>query len=84
MAARPESGARGLDRRARSRRRRVVVTHKPNVEPLENSGPDEVSDATLGELCPQVPRLHEAGISHGRLNLSNVLVDRRGPMLVGL
>ena len=36
---------------------------------------------TCGE---QVERLHAAGISHGRLNASNVLVVDDGPMLVDL
>ena len=62
----------------------LIATHQPDVEPLEASSADQVSDATLEELCHQVARLHDAGISHGRLNLSNVLVDGDGPMLVGL
>jgi glycosyltransferase 2 family protein len=61
-----------------------VVTRQPNVEPLEGSAPDEVSDETLAALWEQAGRLHEAGISHGRLNASNVLVLAEGPMLVDL
>ena len=38
----------------------------------------------LEELWQQVARLHAAGISHGRLNASNVLVVDDGPMLVDL
>jgi uncharacterized membrane protein YbhN (UPF0104 family)/tRNA A-37 threonylcarbamoyl transferase component Bud32 len=62
----------------------LVVTRQPNVDPLELSGPDEVSDGTVEELWQQVGRLHSAGISHGRLNASNVLVVDDGPMLVDL
>jgi uncharacterized membrane protein YbhN (UPF0104 family) len=39
---------------------------------------------TLKQLWEQVARLHAAGISHGRLNASNVLMVDDGPMLVGL
>ena len=62
----------------------LMVTRQPDVEPLELSGPDQVSDETLEELWQQVARLHAAGISHGRLNASNVLVVDDGPMLVDL
>ena len=43
-----------------------------------------MSDETLEELWKQVARLHAAGISHGRLNASNVVVTDGGPMLVDL
>ncbi len=62
----------------------VLVTRQPDLEPLELSSPDQVSDELLEELWRQVARLHDAGISHGRLNLSNVLVVDGGPMLVDL
>jgi uncharacterized membrane protein YbhN (UPF0104 family)/tRNA A-37 threonylcarbamoyl transferase component Bud32 len=62
----------------------IVVTRQPDVEPLELSSPEHVSDETLEELCQQVALLHEAGISHGRLNASSVLVVDDGPMLVDL
>ena len=61
-----------------------IVTRQPDVEPLENSSPDEVSDETLEGLWEQAARRHTAGISHGRLNASNVLVLAEGPMLVDL
>jgi uncharacterized membrane protein YbhN (UPF0104 family)/tRNA A-37 threonylcarbamoyl transferase component Bud32 len=61
-----------------------VVTRQPDIEPLENSSPDDVSDETLEGLWEQAARLQAAGISHGRLNASNVLVLAEGPMLVGL
>jgi uncharacterized membrane protein YbhN (UPF0104 family)/tRNA A-37 threonylcarbamoyl transferase component Bud32 len=62
----------------------LVVTRQPDVEPLELSPADQVSDETLKHLWQQVARLHAAGISHGRLNASNVLVVEDGPMLVDL
>jgi uncharacterized membrane protein YbhN (UPF0104 family)/tRNA A-37 threonylcarbamoyl transferase component Bud32 len=62
----------------------VVVTRQPDVPPLELSTPDQVSDELLEDLLRQVARLHEAGISHGRLNASNVVVGDDGPMLVDL
>ena len=52
----------------------LVVTRQPDIEPLERSNENEVSDELLEDLWRQVDRLHAAGISHGRLNLSNVLV----------
>jgi uncharacterized membrane protein YbhN (UPF0104 family)/tRNA A-37 threonylcarbamoyl transferase component Bud32 len=62
----------------------LLVTRQPDIAPLELSTPDEVSDEILEDLCQQVARLHAAGISHGRLNTSNVLVTADGPMLVDL
>ena len=62
----------------------LLVTHQPDIEPLELSSADQVSDEVLEELWEQVARLHRADISHGRLNASNVLVTDDGPMLVGL
>jgi len=61
-----------------------IVTRQPKVEPLESSDPDEVSDETLEAVWDQAARLHSAGISHGRLNASNVVVLDEGPMLVDL
>jgi glycosyltransferase 2 family protein len=60
----------------------LIVTRQPDVEPLERSSAAQVSDETLEDLLRQVGRLHEAGISHGRLNLSNVLVLEDGPTLI--
>ena len=62
----------------------LVATRQPDVAPLEVANIDEVSDATLVDVWRQVEDLHGAGISHGRLNLSNVLVGDDGPMLVDL
>jgi glycosyltransferase 2 family protein len=62
----------------------LLVTRQPDLEPLELSRADQVSDKTLEALWQQVDRLHRAGIAHGRLNASNVLVTDEGPMLVDL
>jgi uncharacterized membrane protein YbhN (UPF0104 family)/tRNA A-37 threonylcarbamoyl transferase component Bud32 len=62
----------------------LIVTRQPDVDPLEFASDDEVSDETLLDLMRQVVELHRAGISHGRLNLSNVLPAGDGPMLVDL
>src|SRR5262249_49006562 len=62
----------------------LVVTREPDLAPLESMAADQVSDATLDDLVQQVAKLHAAGISHGRLNASNVLVVEDGPMLVDL
>ena len=60
----------------------IVVTRQADVTPLELESADQVSDAVLGDLWRQIALLHTAGIAHGRLNASNVVVDRDGPMLV--
>jgi glycosyltransferase 2 family protein len=62
----------------------LVVTRQPDIEPLESFSPDEVSDETLEAVWEQAAQLHAAGISHGRLNASNVLILDSGPMLVDL
>jgi hypothetical protein len=60
----------------------LVVTREPEVDPLELAG--EVSNETLHQLWEQAARLHEAGISHGRLNLSNVILVGDQPVLLDL
>ena len=60
----------------------VVVTRQPDIAPLELLSAEDVSDELLNDMCQQVARLHGAGIAHGRLNASNVLVTDAGPMLV--
>jgi len=61
-----------------------LVTRLPNIGPLEGARSDELGDATLRSLWEQAAKLHAAGISHGRLNASNVLVVPEGPMLTDL
>jgi glycosyltransferase 2 family protein len=60
----------------------VLATYQPDIDPLECAGPDQVSDQSLELVLQQIARLHAAGISHGRLNASNVLLLDDGPMLV--
>ena len=62
----------------------VLVTRQPDAEPLELVAAGLVEDATLRRLWEQVGRLRAAGISHGRLNAGNVIVEDEGPMIVGL
>jgi uncharacterized membrane protein YbhN (UPF0104 family)/tRNA A-37 threonylcarbamoyl transferase component Bud32 len=62
----------------------VIATVEPNIEPLERSGADQISDDMLRALMDQVACLHAAGISHGRLNAGNVLILEEGPMLIDL
>ena len=62
----------------------LVVARQPDLEALESLRTEQVDDDTLRQLWKQTARLHAAGISHGRLNASNVLVVDDGPMLVGL
>ena len=60
----------------------LVVTRQPDLAPLESFSPEQVSDDMLESVWQQVARLQAAGISHGRLNASNVLMVDNGPMLV--
>jgi uncharacterized membrane protein YbhN (UPF0104 family)/tRNA A-37 threonylcarbamoyl transferase component Bud32 len=60
----------------------VIVMLQPPADPLELAAAADVDDETLRDLWQQVSRLHGAGIAHGRLNASNVLVLDDGPMLV--
>jgi tRNA A-37 threonylcarbamoyl transferase component Bud32 len=60
----------------------ILVTRQPDVEPLEALPPEEVTDEMLKSLGEQVAALHAAGVSHGRLNASNVLILEEGAMLV--
>jgi uncharacterized membrane protein YbhN (UPF0104 family)/tRNA A-37 threonylcarbamoyl transferase component Bud32 len=62
----------------------LIVTRQPSVEPLESYEAGQVSDAMLEDLWRQVALLHAAGISHGRLNASNVLIVDNTAMLVNL
>src|SRR5262245_40870813 len=60
----------------------LVVTRQPDIEPLESLPPDRVSDELLERLWHEVSRVQAAGISHNRLNASNVLVVDGTPMIV--
>jgi uncharacterized membrane protein YbhN (UPF0104 family)/tRNA A-37 threonylcarbamoyl transferase component Bud32 len=62
----------------------LIVTRQPDVEPLESALAEEVPDRLLRLIWEEVARLHAAGISHGRLNASNVIVVGAGPLLLDL
>ena len=62
----------------------LIATRQPDVPPLELSSAENVTDEMLVDLWNEVEKLAKAGISHGRLNLSNVLLTEDGPMLVDL
>jgi len=61
----------------------LVVTREPDVAPLEEMAGDTVDEATLADLWHQVALLQAAGISHGRLNLANVVAVDGRTMLTG-
>jgi glycosyltransferase 2 family protein len=61
-----------------------VVTRQADVGPIEQASRDEISEESLVDLWRQVAALRAAGISHGRLNLSHVILDDNGqPVIVG-
>jgi uncharacterized membrane protein YbhN (UPF0104 family)/tRNA A-37 threonylcarbamoyl transferase component Bud32 len=61
-----------------------LVLRQADVDPLELMSADQIRDETLVELWRQVARMHVAGISHGRLNASRVILDEDGqPVIVG-
>ena len=62
----------------------LIVTRQPDGEPLESADGEQVPDRLLHLLWKEVARLHTAGISHGRLNTSNVIVAPDGPLLLDL
>ena len=62
----------------------LLVTDQPHLAPLELERAEAVTDTVLEELWLQVARLHQAGISHGRLNAGSVILGSDGPMLVDL
>jgi glycosyltransferase 2 family protein len=61
----------------------VVVTRQPDIEPAEFLSAEEIPDRVLVDLWKEVATLHAAGISHGRLNASRVILAEGPPMLVG-
>ena len=60
-----------------------IVTRRVEVDSLEAMEADEISDELLVALWREVATLHRAGISHGRLNASHVIVDEGDPVIVG-
>jgi glycosyltransferase 2 family protein len=62
----------------------LLVTREPDVGPLEDASPGEVTDALLDAVWKEVAALHGAGMSHGRLNGANIVVVDGKPMLTNL
>jgi len=62
----------------------LIVTRQPELDALESADADSVRDETLADVWQCAGQLHDAGIAHGRLNLSNVLVGPDGPLLVDM
>jgi uncharacterized membrane protein YbhN (UPF0104 family)/tRNA A-37 threonylcarbamoyl transferase component Bud32 len=61
-----------------------LVIRQVDVDPLELSSAEEIRNETLVELWRQVANMHAAGISHGRLNASRVIIDDDGqPVITG-
>ncbi len=60
----------------RSSSRASPTSSRSRTRPAE-----QVTDELLRDLFEQVTRLHAAGISHGRLNLSNVIVVDGAPVI---
>jgi uncharacterized membrane protein YbhN (UPF0104 family)/tRNA A-37 threonylcarbamoyl transferase component Bud32 len=58
----------------------IIVTRGPDLAPLEAE--TDVSDEVLEALWREVAKLHAAGISHGRLNASNVVLVDGDPVVV--
>jgi glycosyltransferase 2 family protein len=62
----------------------LLVTRQPDLPALELASPDDVSDELLDDVWRQAEQLHLAGISHGRMNASNVIVEDGKAVLVDL
>jgi glycosyltransferase 2 family protein len=58
----------------------LLVTVQPDAPAAEVA--DELTDEFLGQLWRQASALRAARLTHGALNLSNVLVTDDGPMIV--
>ena len=59
-----------------------IVTRQTEVESLERTPAEAVPDELLVTLWRDVVRMHGAGISHGRLNASHVIVEDGLPVIV--
>lgn len=58
----------------------VLVTHAPGGAALGDMSPRDVTDALLDEAWNQVRLLHKAGIAHGRIDGSRILLDVEGQL----
>ena len=55
----------------------VLVTTPPAGGPLGAIDSRAITDDTLAAVWSEIEQLHAAGISHGNLDPSHILVDRR-------
>jgi uncharacterized protein (TIRG00374 family) len=62
----------------------LIVTRQPDVSPLEDMPPGEVTDELLLAVWKEAAKLHATGMSHGRLNARNIAVVDGEPMLLDL
>ena len=53
----------------------MLVTTPPAGGPLGAIAPDAITDDTLAAVWSEIEQLHAAGISHGNLDASRILVD---------
>jgi glycosyltransferase 2 family protein len=60
----------------------LVVTRRPDIDPLEDAAPGTVTDELLRALWKEVAKLHASGMSHGRLNGRNIAVVDGKPVLI--
>jgi glycosyltransferase 2 family protein len=60
-----------------------IVTRMVEGDPLESMPTEAVTDRVLVSLWREVTVLHDAGISHGRLDGDHVIVHGDRPVLVG-
>jgi uncharacterized membrane protein YbhN (UPF0104 family)/membrane-associated phospholipid phosphatase len=60
----------------------MLVTTVVDGTPLVEIDPDQVTDATLRAVWKPVLQLHEAGVSHGNLDASHLLVAESGTVLL--
>jgi uncharacterized membrane protein YbhN (UPF0104 family) len=58
----------------------VLVTHAPGGPALADMLPAEVTDDVLDQAWAQATSLHAAGISHGRLDGSRIVLDSNGDL----
>jgi uncharacterized membrane protein YbhN (UPF0104 family) len=56
----------------------MLVTTPPAGIPLSEIEPDKITGDTLAAVWSEIEQLHAAGISHGNLDASHILVDGNG------
>lgn len=58
----------------------VLVTQAPGGASLADMSPGDVTDELLDEIWAQVKALHAAGIAHGRIDGSRIVLDAHGEL----